>query len=219
MSKTRALIATAALLASTPFVGTVSADAAVPTFDAKLLGVVQIDKSDPSVGYVLAQYVCDDIEAAAWHLWVSVKQNDTATHDPALEEGGSSGVAATWLQSHPVDFTCDGKRHVQRFTIDTLEQGFGEGQKGVGWVQFCLIDFGDPNEERGSDRAGVALGPLGRLGGGEAAEECRNRVAPDPRFVARRDHSEHVTAQFGVGEPLEHGDELDDCVERRLVAE
>ena len=85
---------------------------------------------------------------AAWHLWASLKQNASGTHDPALEQEGSSAVANTWLQSHPVDFTCDGHRHVQRFTIDTVEQGFGQAVRGEGWVQFCLIDFADASNQR-----------------------------------------------------------------------
>jgi hypothetical protein len=77
-----------------------------------------------------------------------LKQNSTHTQDPALEQEGSSEAAATWLQAHPVDFVCDGTWHTQLFTIDTLEQGFGSAGKGVGWVQFCLIDFSDPSFSR-----------------------------------------------------------------------
>jgi hypothetical protein len=148
MMKGRTLLAAAALVASAPFVGLGTAGAAVPAFDAKLLGPVRIDKHDASVAYVRAQYVCDQASGAAWHLWASLKENASGTHDPALEQEGSSAVANTWLQSHPVDFRCDGHRHVQRFTIDTLEQGFGDAVRGEGWVQFCLIDFADASNQR-----------------------------------------------------------------------
>ena len=140
------LAAAAALTVIGSFVIPARAEAAVPTFGAKLLGPVLVDKNDPSVAYVRAKYVCDD--APAWHLWVSLKQNADGTHDPALEEEGSSGAAATWLQSHPVDFVCDGGWHNAQFTIDREEQGFGEAQVGEGWVQFCLIDFDDESFER-----------------------------------------------------------------------
>jgi hypothetical protein len=148
LKKGRLLLAAAALAATAPFAAIGPATASVPAFDGKLLGPVFIDRADASVGHVRAQYVCDTAPTAQWHLWVSLKQNAGATHDPALEAEGSSQVAATWLQSHPVDVVCDGKRHVQTFTIDTLEQGFGEGQSGTGWVQFCLIDFADDSSDR-----------------------------------------------------------------------
>jgi hypothetical protein len=148
LKKGRLRLAVAALAATAPFVGVGAAGAGVPAFDAKLLGPVHVDRNDPSVAHVRAKYVCDTAEAAQWHLWVSVKQTAEATQDPALEQEGSSAVATTWLQSHPVDFVCDGRQHVQEFTIDTLEQGFGEADTGKGWVQFCLIDFADESFER-----------------------------------------------------------------------
>jgi hypothetical protein len=138
----------AALVCAVGLIGVGPASAKVPTFAAKILGPVHIDETDPSVAHVNAKYVCDTPEDAQWHLWVSLKQNATHTQDPLLEQEGSSAVAATWLQSHPGDFTCDGAWHTQMFTIDTLEQGFGTAGKGDGWVQFCLIDFADPSFTR-----------------------------------------------------------------------
>jgi len=42
-------------------------------------------------------------------------------------------------QSHRNTFTCDGKRHVAWFTVDTVEPGSrGQLQSGSGWVQFCI---------------------------------------------------------------------------------
>src|SRR3954451_18960854 len=111
--RTRVFIVVAALIAIAQLAGVGTASAKPPTFAAKLLGPVQIDKDDPSVGTVHALYVCD--EAPAWHLWVSLKQNATGTVDPALAEEGSSGVADAWIQSHPVDFVCDSKWHEQKF--------------------------------------------------------------------------------------------------------
>jgi len=61
-------------------------------------------------------------------------------------------VAAAWWQSHPTDTTCNGSWQTQKFTIDTSEVnpftggtiGYGSLQKGVAYVQFCLI-----SEEQG----------------------------------------------------------------------
>jgi hypothetical protein len=147
MRKKCLLIAAVALAAIASVAGTGTASAKeAPAFGAKLLGPVHVDKHDPSVGYVHAKYVCDDVES--WHLWVSLKQNADRTVDEALAQEGSSAIAATWIQSHPTDINCDGRWHVQTFRIDTLEQGFGEAGKGDGWVQFCLIDFADESFTR-----------------------------------------------------------------------
>jgi hypothetical protein len=110
--------------------------------------MTKFERSENPLGLTADGVAVDTAASAEWHLWVSLKQNADATHDPALEQEGSSQVAATWIQSHPVDFVCDGKRHVQNFTIDTLEQGFGVGRSGEGWVQFCLIDFADESFTR-----------------------------------------------------------------------
>ena len=126
-------------------VGTASA-APPPPFQARILGPVHIDHQNPSVAYVQARYICD--VAPSWHLWVSIKQNAGGTQDQVLDKEHSSTVATTWLQAHPTNITCDGAWHVQRFTLDTLEQGFGEALKGVGWFQFCLIDFADESFQR-----------------------------------------------------------------------
>jgi len=148
MKRGRTLLAAAALVATAPFVGVGTASAKPPAFAAKLLGPVKFREHNPNVAYVRAQYVCDTASGAAWHLWASLKQTASGRRDPALEQEGSSAVAATWLQSHPVNFKCDGRRHVQRFTIDTVEQGFGHAVEGKGWVQFCLIDFADASNQR-----------------------------------------------------------------------
>ena len=50
--------------------------------EATVLSHVTIDKGDPSVGYVRARYTCQPGPDAP-HLWVSVKQNASATVDPA----------------------------------------------------------------------------------------------------------------------------------------
>jgi hypothetical protein len=102
--------------------------------DADVIGPVHIRGG---VANVHARYSCD----VGTHIWVSVKQNDSATIDPAIsaESSGFGGAATAWWQSHRGTFTCDGKRHTAWFTVDTVEPGSrGELQKGWGWVQFCV---------------------------------------------------------------------------------
>ena len=70
-----------------------------------------------------------------------MKQSATGAKDPdvAAEGSGFGGAAAAWWQSHRGTFTCDGKRHVAWFTVDTVEPGSrGQLQKGSAWVQFCI---------------------------------------------------------------------------------
>jgi hypothetical protein len=102
--------------------------------DAAILGPVHV-RGD--VAQVHARYSCD----VGTHIWVSVKQNASASIDPAVaaEGAGFGGVATAWWQSHRGTFTCDGKRHVAWFTVDTIEEGSrGALQRGFGWVQFCV---------------------------------------------------------------------------------
>src|SRR5690242_2227841 len=74
---------------------------------AKVVGTVKIDSSDPSVAYVLAQYSCTAVNEPA-ELWVSVKQNDGGTVDPAVAGEGSGGsmIATRWEDSHRNPVTC-----------------------------------------------------------------------------------------------------------------
>jgi hypothetical protein len=102
--------------------------------DAAVLGPVHV-RGD--VAQVHARYSCD----FGNHIWVSVKQSAAADIDPdvSAEGSGFGGAAAAWWQSHRGTFTCDGKRHVAWFTVDTLEPGSrGQLQSGWGWVQFCI---------------------------------------------------------------------------------
>jgi hypothetical protein len=123
-------------LATALFTGAASASAADSfTFgDAAILGPVHVRGN---VAEVHVRYSC----TVGTHLWVSVKQSATQGIDPAVsaEGAGFGGAAATWWQSHRGSFTCDGKRHVAWFTVDTVEPGSrGRLQSGWGWVQFCV---------------------------------------------------------------------------------
>jgi hypothetical protein len=85
---------------------------------------------------VKARYVCPE----GFHLWVSAKQAADGKQDPLLEGEGSSELSAAWLQNHPTAFTCDGKWHTGTYQVDNFtEYGFGQLQRGVAWVQFCLV--------------------------------------------------------------------------------
>ncbi|MFL5955748.1 MAG: hypothetical protein ACJ76I_16750 [Gaiellaceae bacterium] len=134
-------------------VGTVGVASATPTgkTDAAVLGNVQIDPSDPTVGYVTARYICNGGLTASTHLWVSVKQTADRSPDNALKGEASSRASAAWSQSHPTaEISCDGQWHVQTFTIGQTDYGFGTLQQGQGYVQFCL--FGGDNVYAASQR-------------------------------------------------------------------
>lgn len=131
----RAILALAAV-AMALVAGASSASAADSfTFgDAAILGPVHVRGG---VADVHVRYSC----AVGTHLWVSVKQSANRTIDPSVSAEGSGfgGAAAAWWQSHRGSFTCDGKRHVAWYTVDTVEPGSrGQLESGWGWVQFCV---------------------------------------------------------------------------------
>jgi hypothetical protein len=119
-----------------------------PTTSDKVVGTVHITGN--GTAEVQAQYTCTIADPVnnPGHLWVSVKQNDTGTFDPAVagEGSGGSGIATRWEDSHRNPITCDGKNHVARFSVDQLEgkQSYGTLVKGTAWVQFCLFDDTTP---------------------------------------------------------------------------
>ncbi len=140
----RRFLTGAALTASAVLaLATQAAAAPAPAFEADVIGVVTVDRSDPTVGTVTARYRCT---GEVFNTWVSVKQSADRTADPLLTEESSSEYAAAWSQSHPTSATtCDGRWHVGRFTVDHTEAagpgvtlGKGELRKGEGYVQFCL---------------------------------------------------------------------------------
>ena len=123
-------------------VGTAGVASATPAgkSDAQVIGNVQIDPSDATVGYITARYICDGGSTEATHLWVSVKQTADRSPDNALKGESSSGISAAWSQSHPTaQVTCDGQWHVQTFTVSQADYGLGTLQQGQGYVQFCLF--------------------------------------------------------------------------------
>lgn len=142
-----AAITTTALIMS---VGPAAAQPQPRPTSATVVGTVKIDPQDPSVAWVLARYSCtiQDPENHPGHLWVSVKQNESRTVDPAISEEGSGwgGTAFAWEDSHRNDITCDGMTHTQRFSVDQVEDKdtYATLAKGEAWVQFCLFDDTTP---------------------------------------------------------------------------
>src|SRR5206468_5447767 len=99
--------------------------------DARVLGNVRIDSTDPTVAYVTARYICNGGMTDQTHLWVSVKQTTDRLPDPGLKQGESSGISAAWSQNHPTaQVNCDGRWHVDTFAVSHEEYGFGELEQG-----------------------------------------------------------------------------------------
>jgi hypothetical protein len=112
---------------------------------ANVVGPVVVDRDDPTVAYMWARYRC----YGEGTLWVSVKQVEDRSKDQRLSEEGSSAISAAWSMSHRNTVDCDGRVHVQRFTLDQIETaGFGIPpsplERGWGFVQFCLFDDNFP---------------------------------------------------------------------------
>ena len=109
---------------------------------------------------VQARYMCE----ASTHLWVSAKQTADGSVDPALEEEGSSGAAAAWMDTNdwigagedafPVSsgddvLVCDGRTHTQSVTIDVTNAPWGSWgalQRGMAWVQWCIVEEAEEGE-------------------------------------------------------------------------
>ena len=111
--------------------------------DAQVIGNVQIDADDPTTAQFSARYICEGGEGA--HVWASVKQAGSGLPEQWLTEEGSGGRAmaeGAWSHSHRNTVVCDGRWHVDTFTVDQLEWGGGELQQGQAWVQFCVIPPG-----------------------------------------------------------------------------
>jgi len=132
----------AAVVLAAVVIGTTGIATAAPAgkTDAEVLGNVQIDPSDPTVGYVTAHYICQGGSTENSHLWVSVKQAADRAPDNALKGEGSSGVSVAWSQNHPTaQVVCDGQWHNDTFVVSHAEYGFGALAPGQGYVQFCLF--------------------------------------------------------------------------------
>jgi hypothetical protein len=138
--KKRHLFAAIAIALAIPL-GSAFAAGATPEGKTQAQVIGPVELNGDGTASVTARYIC---QPEFDHLWVSAKQVADRQPDPALQGEGSSGISAAWWQSHPLDFSCDGAWHTQTFTIDTVEQGFGELQHGQAWIQFCLTGGGFP---------------------------------------------------------------------------
>lgn len=134
-TRVRAIAVAAAFSVLAPLgaLATAGVASASPTMNASIGSY--ITRPGAQAGNVTARYACEE----GVHLWVSAKQAPGGRYDPRLEQEGSSQYAATWLQSHPSNFTCDGTARTQTFQVNTLEYGFGSLVRGVAYVQFCLV--------------------------------------------------------------------------------
>jgi hypothetical protein len=114
---------------------------------AEVLGTID-PAPDGTSATLRVRYTCQP-QSPLPHIWVSAKETADGRRDQQLTQEGSSQLAAGWLQSHPdpaATITCDGKSHIQTFTIDEEEQGKGQLVKGEAWVQFCLTTGNGPDD-------------------------------------------------------------------------
>lgn len=142
----RTIVAAAALASAVAALGAASATAA-PTakLDSQVIGNVRIDPNDATIGYVTARYICQGGDGA--HVWVSLKQAESRRPESWLTKEGSGAASAAWSHSHANTVICDGGWHVQTFTVDQREWGWGTLERGQAWVQFCVIPpGGDPEK-------------------------------------------------------------------------
>ena len=157
MTRMKKLITVAATAAAVIACAPASAVAA-PGPSAHVLGPVKLQKDGTAT--VRARYLCE----SSTHLWVSAKQTADGSVDPLLEEEGSSGAAAAWMDTNdwiteggeafPVSsgddvLVCDGRTHVQAVTIDVADAPWGSWdalQRGMAWVQWCIIEEAENGE-------------------------------------------------------------------------
>jgi hypothetical protein len=121
-----------------------------------VVGVARI--TSPTTAEVQVRYSCSR-EDPAVALWVAVKQGDRLVETPD-HTGTSSRNADAYAQSHAEVGTlrCDGKTHVQTFTVNQTEptfpgappsaSGFGALTQGAKtYVQFCLTPASATGEQ------------------------------------------------------------------------
>jgi hypothetical protein len=156
-------VAATALLGAAPG----SASAAQEPF-AQVISHVKLKKDGTAT--VRARYRCE----SSTHLWVSAKQAADGAVDPVLEDEGSSGAAAAWMDTNdwvtvgeetfPISsgddqLVCDGRTHAQSVTIDVTNAPWGSWdalQAGQAWVQWCIVEEAE-NGEFISDQRWVSV--------------------------------------------------------------
>jgi hypothetical protein len=148
------LAAAAALVAASAAVPLSSASAAeLPAPEIAWVGKHVV--ANGSEAYIQAKFRCYGGETGT-HLWASIKQGG---EDPTAEGSGMKSDA--WYDTNyqyandPAGQTiqCDGKWHVERFTVKLVDHPFGQDyvsgtlQNGAAWVQFCVFDSSANNED------------------------------------------------------------------------
>jgi hypothetical protein len=106
-------------------------------------------KATPDSATLIAKYRCWGGNEGT-HLWVSLKQGGGITGQPADElaqQEGTSGLAASWYDSHPDGVVCDGTWQIQHFTVyrELGIPGYHPDAweplvAGPAFLQFCLFD-------------------------------------------------------------------------------
>src|SRR3954451_10427106 len=76
-------------------------------------------KSTADSATLVAKYRCWGGDEGT-HLWVSLKQGGgiTGSADDLAAQEGTSGLAASWYDSHPEGVHCNGHWQVQHFTVN-----------------------------------------------------------------------------------------------------
>jgi len=132
---------------------TTSAQAAQVTYSNPKVAWVHNVKATADSATLVAKYRCSGGDEGT-HLWVSLKQGGgiTGSADDLAAQEGTSGLAASWYDSHPEGVHCNGHWQVQRFTVNR-EMGipgyhpapWKSLQKGPAFLQFCLFDSTAPS--------------------------------------------------------------------------
>jgi len=83
------------------------------------------------------------------HLWVSLKQGGgiSGPADELAAQEGTSGIAASWYDSHPESVVCNGTWQIQEFTAyremgipGYHPEAWESLVAGPAFLQFCLFD-------------------------------------------------------------------------------
>jgi hypothetical protein len=135
-----ATVVALALTAAWPLAASAAQEGSDPHAKAQFKGELETSPGATS-GTLRVRYRCNVGDT----LWISAKQTASGKKDVALEQEGSSQIAAAWWQSHRNPITCDGRSHKQTFTLDTVEPG-SKGHLvdgGRAYIQFCVTNGED----------------------------------------------------------------------------
>ena len=114
---------------------TSTASAQPQTSYAEVKNVVQTG-AQPDQAVVTVKYRCTGFGV---HLWASAKQGPDLDPSLPMGSGTTAARADSWYETPegPAP-TCDGKNHVERYTITRVD-GWDRLGKGEAWVQFVFF--------------------------------------------------------------------------------